>query len=158
MLPALAALAAAALPVLLVWAAAVDIFNRRIPNGIPVLIGISFAVCATTSNLPFPAALSHLICFLFILACGFTLFAFSVIGGGDAKLLAVMALWSGFDGLSLFLVRTTIAGAALALAYAGRNAACDALGLHAWREKTIPYGVAIAASALSVLPNWMSAF
>jgi prepilin peptidase CpaA len=148
----LSACAAAALPVLLVWAAAADILTRRIPNAIPALIGVFFFISACASQLPMGELLSHALCGLIVLACGFTLFAFAIVGGGDAKLLAAAALWVGFGGIPVFLFGTAVAGAALALFYLARNAVSGATG-DSRRHRAIPYGVAIAAGALSALPG-----
>lgn len=55
--------------------------------------------------------------FLIFLIVGFILFAAGVIGGGDAKFLAVVSLWVGWNGCQLFLITLLVMGAGLALAY-----------------------------------------
>lgn len=83
---------------------------------------------------------------LLVLAVGFTLFAWNLFGGGDVKLLAALAFWTGFSDLPRLLLVTTLAGGALAL------------GILVWRrlrlatgetiDQRLPYGIAIAAGGI----------
>ena len=82
-----------------------------------------------------------------------------LVGGGDAKLLAAAALWLGFDQLVPFLAYVTIFGGALALLLlAYRRCPPARLPLPDWAARLhakgegMPYGVAIAAGALSIYP------
>src|SRR6185295_3126025 len=51
-----------------------------------------------------------------LLAVGFFLFQANVIGGGDAKLLAGAAVWTGFTAFAPFIFWTAMAGGVVALA------------------------------------------
>ena len=97
------------------------------------------------------------------------MFAAVWIGGGDAKLFAVSALWLGWSGLPIFLVATALAGGVLAVMLL--NARSPVLkpyftGAPNWFIRLVtpgaevPYGVAIAAGALAAFPRsaLMSAF
>ena len=94
------------------------------------------------------------------LVAGFTLFALGYIGGGDAKLFACVSLWLGMHDLLLYALLASMFGGGLTLGLlAARRvplprllAAQDwLLRLHDEREG-IPYGVALAAGAIFILP------
>src|SRR3954453_18450483 len=89
-----ALLMAAPALVLLVWAAAIDLGSRRIPNWLTfslVIGGIvqSLVFGATTS--PGASLLGLLVGF----SIPFVLFAMGALGGGDVKLLAGVGAWLG---------------------------------------------------------------
>src|SRR5208337_2800414 len=154
----LTATAAASLPVLLVWAGAVDIVTRSIPNAVVLLLAACFVVFAAAAGIDIAQLIAHVLCALAVLIGGFVLFSESWIGGGDAKLLAGAALWFGFDNILPFLAWVALAGGAIALAFLSANIVRDQLGVASPRPATIPYGAAIAAGALAVLPDWLAAF
>ncbi len=147
--------AAAALPVLLVWAGAVDLLTRVIPNTVVLLLAACFPFFAVAAEMPLAQIAAHMACACIVLVCGFMLFSRSMIGGGDAKLLAAASLWFGFDSLLPFLAGTALAGGVLSLAYLGFSAAKARLGADSPFAQSIPYGAAIAAGALAVLPEWL---
>jgi prepilin peptidase CpaA len=152
----LTATAAAALPVILVWAAAVDILTRKIPNTVVLLLTACFAIFAVAAGMPFAQIAAHAACASAVLLFGFLLFSLSMVGGGDAKLLAAASLWFGFDSLLLFLASTALAGGVLSLAYLAVSAARVGLGQEDALVRSIPYGAAIAAGALAMLPDWLA--
>ena len=73
-------------------------------------------------------------------------FYLRMMGGGDVKLASAIALWFAPQGTLRFLIYMSVAGGVLTLAV---------VGLHKLRKKEgkpeIPYGVAIAFGALSIL-------
>ena len=152
----LTATAAAALPVILVWAGAVDIFTRAIPNPVVLLLAACFALFAVAAGMPPTKIGGHMICACVVLVCGFWLFSQSMIGGGDAKLLAAASLWFGFETLLPFLAATALAGGVLSLTYLAFSAAKVGLGQESALARTVPYGAAIAVGALAVLPDWLA--
>lgn len=89
--------------------------------------------------------LSHLAHFGLALAGALALFGFRIWGGGDAKFYAACALWFGLDRALLFLVATAAAGVFVVVA-SGVSAKIQRK--KAWRRE-IPYGVAIAAGAIT---------
>ncbi len=153
----LTATAAAALPVLLVWAGAVDIFTRAIPNALVLLIAACFVLFAAAAGMPSAKIAGHAMCAGLVLAFGFLLFSRSLMGGGDAKLLAAASLWFGFETLPPFLAATALAGGVLSLAYLAVSAARVGLGQTTELARTVPYGAAVAAGALATLPDWLAA-
>ncbi|MGO8954487.1 MAG: prepilin peptidase [Rhodomicrobium sp.] len=158
MFPAMAATAAATFPVLLVWAGAVDIVTRSIPNAVVLLLAACFVVFAAAAGIDIARLMAHLLCAVAVLIGGAVLFSESWIGGGDAKLLAGAALWFGFENILPFLASVALAGGALALAFLSANLVQGWFGVVSARPATIPYGAAIAAGALAVLPDWLAAF
>ncbi|GJE60173.1 A24 family peptidase [Methylobacterium trifolii] len=150
-------------PFLMAYAAASDLLTMLIPNRISLALGLGFCVLAATGLLSWAELGQHVGAGALVLAVTFTLFAFGVIGGGDAKLASVTALWLGFDGLLDYLLIASILGGGLTLAIlAARSHPLPytiarlpfALHLHD-RQTGIPYGIALAAAALLVLPETM---
>jgi prepilin peptidase CpaA len=158
MLSPLNATAAAALPVLLVWAGAVDIVTKSIPNSIVLLLAAGFSAFAAAAGLSVPQLFAHAFCALAVLTGGFFLYSQSLIGGGDAKLLASLALWSGFENILQLLVWISLAGGGLSLAWLLVHSTRTRLGLASASLPAIPYGAAIAAGALIVLPDWLASY
>lgn len=102
-------------PLLLMAAALKDATSFTIPNTIPLLLTAAFPIAALACGLPLPAMALHGAVGLAALLAGMTLFAFRLVGGGDAKLIAAAALWLGWPALVMFVVATVFAGGALSL-------------------------------------------
>ena len=94
-------------------------------------------------------------------ALGLILFAFGLMGGGDVKLMTVLALWAEPSGLLTLLFYTSLAGGFLSIFWLLplRRLVAPMIG---WAEgqrnnKQIPYGVAIAAGGLAISSSlWVS--
>ena len=145
---------------LLLLAAGWDFAGLRIPNlltGTTAALFIAYGVLALG---PGDWAL-HLVVAAGVFLLALSLFAFGLIGGGDAKLLTVVGLWTGAAELPAVLVITAIAGAALALflvsvrPYLWALASCLPAGValrYVPRSMQpgagIPYGVPIAVAAI----------
>lgn len=139
-----------ALPVFLglVAAAAVsDVRSYRIPNVVPLALALAFlaaqALAGHWDAVPGAAAAGAL-----ALAFGWALQAGGVWGGGDAKLVAAIALWTGLADLPRFLLVTAFAGGGLALGYLilryrARRRLADSTGGQRGPQH-LPYGLAIA--------------
>jgi prepilin peptidase CpaA len=85
----------------LLMAAASDVARLRIPNGL-IVLGL---VIACTFLLATPAPwLPHLAVGGVAFGVTFALFAMNLIGGGDAKLFPVVALWCGPEATRDFLL------------------------------------------------------
>lgn len=131
-------------------AAITDIKYRLIPNTLSMIIAalwVPYALFMTGEMLyPFITA-------LVILVLAFAAFAAGWIGGGDAKLLAVCALWMGPDQIAPFLFQTAMAGGALALLWRFEAPvrlalARSGMDVDVAVTRELPYGLAIAAGAL----------
>lgn len=104
------------LPLLTV--AVFDIRDNRIPNNWVILSLISMVAALAfkyqgITNVP----VSNLIAFFVMLVLGFALFSMRVMAGGDVKLMAVLALGTGLEHLTTFLMVTVLCGAVYGLFY-----------------------------------------
>jgi prepilin peptidase CpaA len=148
MVPAPAALDAliglTVLTALLIVAALSDLRTRRISN----------RLCLTTALLAVPYWLvtepTHpwrlLIQIGLALGVGLVLlmpFIANLLGGGDVKLMAALALWLPPASLINALLIVSIAGGVLGLAML--------LLARRWTEKSVPYGVAIAIAGIAAI-------
>lgn len=106
--------AAAATMILLIAAAASDITRYRIPNAIVYAIVAAFAAGAIF-NFTWPAIVWPVLAGVAMFLLGAGLFALGLFGGGDVKLIAAMALWTGFADLPRFLLIMGAAGGLLGL-------------------------------------------
>ncbi len=146
---------------IMAFAAAMDLLTMTIPNRVSLALAAAFFLAAPLIGLPLSEIGMHVAAGALVLVAGIALFALGGFGGGDAKLLAVGALWIGFDQLLLFLTLTAMLGGVLAVAillYRKRSilslyryAPDWAIDLHK-PGSGIPYGIAIATSGLLVLP------
>jgi prepilin peptidase CpaA len=153
-------------PFAMAYAAAADLLTMTIPNRLSLGLLAAFAVIAPIAGLAWQAILIHLAVGSGMLLLGIALFAFGVVGGGDAKLLAAASLWLGLEPLVPFLGYVGLFGGVLALAVlAYRSVPAGARPLPGWALRLhtkgggVPYGVAIAAGALTVYPStfWYAA-
>lgn len=147
----------------LIAAGASDLARYEIPNGLSVALVAAFALFAAT--LPLPVVVDHVLVGLTVLGAMAALFAAGLCGGGDVKLLAATALWMGWVRLPEFLLLTALAGGALALIllavrYLAASPMVAATGVRPRRlfakSSGVPYGVAIAAAGLFMLPQLTS--
>jgi prepilin peptidase CpaA len=138
-----------------------DMRTRRIPNALAAAIaGLGLARMVLAAD---PVATADTVAAsAAILAVAFLLYWRGILGGGDAKLVAAMALLIGFRDLFDFLLLMSVCGGVLAFAILAR----DKLRPHRWRlspasmlsmsgaataRSTVPYGVAIAAAGVAML-------
>jgi prepilin peptidase CpaA len=99
---------------LLVAASGFDVLKLRIPNAIPLGLLALFALETLLGTSP-PAPLGHLLAMVLALAVLLPLFALDMLGGGDVKLLAAVALWLGLTKLAPLMILVGIAGGIFAL-------------------------------------------
>ncbi len=91
----------------------------------------------------------------------FSMFSMGWIGGGDAKLAAVAALWIGWGSLLNFGLDTAIYGGALTvvLLFVRKLSLPPSLTQFEWvarlhHPKTgVPYGIALAAAGIITFPE-----
>lgn len=143
-------------PVLVTIAAIGDFLTMKIPNWLNVLVGVTFFGAAFYVGMPLEQIGWHVAAGLLVLVVGFGLFAAGYVGGGDAKLLAVAAMWLGMGQLIEFLVIMSLAGGVLAIAmkfWWWIRLETELRGAGWFKSKVkssidLPYGVAIAIGAL----------
>ncbi|MGO4667657.1 A24 family peptidase [Bosea sp. 2RAB26] len=148
-------------PAAMAYAAASDLFTMTISNRLCLLVIALFALCAGLLGMPWGQIGWHVAAGGLMLVVCFGLFAAGWIGGGDAKLAAATALWFGFEQLMPYLMLAAVLGGVLTLLIVKlRSGPLPALAenwswakrLHA-ANQGVPYGIALALSALIVLPE-----
>jgi prepilin peptidase CpaA len=152
-------------PALMAFAASSDFFTMTISNRVTLALAGGFLVMAVITGMSPSDVLSHLGAAALVLAVTFTCFARGWIGGGDAKLAAATALWLGFDHLVAYLLYASILGGVLTLAMIRFRIMPlpQPLAEQEWAKRLhkvdngVPYGIALAASALMIYPDtaWM---
>lgn len=154
-------------PAALAFAGAMDLVTMTIPNRISIALIVGFVVAAIVARMGWWELASHVGAGALMLVIGFGMFARGWLGGGDAKLLAAVALWFGFDQLLPYILLAAVAGGLLAivlLAYRKFTPPLwltrQAWAMHLHDQRTgIPYGIALAAAALKLYPStpWVDA-
>ena len=152
-------LALAAFAGLLVYAAGSDVARLTIPNWVSIVMTALFVVTALAVSMPLAEIGLHLGVGAGVLVVGFILFQANIIGGGDAKLLAAGAVWTGFAAFAPFMFWTATAGGVVALSLLAarhfiKQAETNPSFVNRLLERNggIPYGVAIMTGGLMALP------
>ena len=107
-------IATVAFGALLIAASCSDVLKLRIPNLIPLGLVALFALQVLIGR-GAQAPLDHLLAMGLALAALLPLFALNMLGGGDVKLLAAVALWLGMGKLAALLILVGIVGGLFAL-------------------------------------------
>ncbi len=150
---------------LLLAAACHDVVSRTIPDMISILLAVVAGLGRLLEGpvvLAISAAAALLLLALLLIA-----HSYAVIGGGDVKLMAALAIGLSPLDSCRFVIATAIAGGLLAVVYlllarvtrpasgARRGSRLRrVLAIEAWRIRTcesLPYGVAIAGGGAFVL-------
>jgi len=152
-------LALAAFAALLIYAACSDIAKLIIPNWVSIALTALFLPAALATGMPLAEIGLHLLFGVGVLVVAFFLFQANIIGGGDAKLLAAAAVWTGFPAFAPFILWTAVAGGLLAAALLAarfflKQAETNPSFVNRLlkQQNGIPYGVAIMAGGLMVMP------
>lgn len=155
-------------PAIMAFAAASDLFTMTISNRVSLALIAGFAVMAFATGMGSHDILSHIGAAAAVLAVTFAFFSRGWIGGGDAKLAAATALWLGFDQLMNYLLYASLLGGLLTIIVIHFRfmPLPAALSRQDWARRLhrvdagVPYGIALAISALLVYPEtfWMQTF
>ena len=135
------------LAAILVFAAAVDVRTFTISNKLNLAVALLAPLYWLSVALPlWPDVGVHLAVStgVFVLLAG--AFYAGMMGGGDVKLAAALALWFSPQSTIKFLVLTSLAGGVLTLGVLAWHRAMKREG-----RPEIPYGVAIAFGGLVIL-------
>jgi prepilin peptidase CpaA len=140
-----------------------DLATYRIPNWVNGALLVLYPVACVLLQAEMDLWLHGLAGFAVLLALGIGLFAFKIMGGGDVKMIAVLALWVGFgQGLIDFMILFALLGGVLTLALLFLRKLAPYLVLK-WRgvhgtiprvltyHEPLPYGVAIGLAFVWVL-------
>src|SRR5690348_5289929 len=136
-----------ALAAILVFAAVVDVRTFTISNRLNLTVALLAPVYwASVALSPWPGIAVQVAAAATVFVLFAAAFYAGMMGGGDVKLAAALALWfSPFTTLR-FLVLTSLAGGVLTLVV---------VALHRARKREgrpeVPYGVAIAAGGIAIL-------
>lgn len=136
-----------ALAIALLVAAFTDIRRRQIDNWLTAAIALSAPAywwAAGLSLWPDVAMMVGVALLAFVVLAG--LFALKLMGGGDVKLLAALALWLAPMSFVKLLVIMSLIGGVLTILMAMWH-----FTVTRRRDAKIPYGVAIAAAGLITL-------
>ena len=154
-------------PALMAFAASSDLFTMTISNRVSLALGAAFLLLAVITGMSFTAFGWHIAAAALVLVVAFAFFSQGWIGGGDAKLAAATSLWFGFEHLLNYMVYAALFGGVLTLLLLEFRKFPLPLFLagQPWVQRLhekgggVPYGIALAASALMVYPhtNWMPA-
>jgi prepilin peptidase CpaA len=107
-------IASLAFGALLVAASCWDVLKLRIPNMIPLALLLLFGLQLLIGP-GVPAPLDHLLAMGLALLVLLPLYVLNMLGGGDVKLLAAVALWLGQGKLAALLVLVGVVGGLFAL-------------------------------------------
>lgn len=147
-----------AVPLLI--AACTDFWTMKIPNKVSLAMMAGFILTLPLTWQGLPMLTEHLMVGSIFLLAGFAMFAFGWLGGGDAKLMAAIALWFGWADILSFVLYTTLFGAALGVFMLLGNMLVPVrlrtseLGMRMFQGgNDMPYGLALAAGALLVWPS-----
>jgi prepilin peptidase CpaA len=155
------------LTALLVAAAFFDLATYTIPNVLPAAMLLLFAVFLLVMALGGHALTwrqiaPHLISGGAGLALGMAFFAFGWVGGGDSKLFAMTCLWLGWgDAIYQYALIASLLGGLLTvgLLMLRRIPLPRVMAEQPWLmrladyQSGVPYGVALAFAAISILPD-----
>src|ERR1700750_1057342 len=138
-------------PALMAFAAASDLFTMKISNRVSLALVGGFVVLAPLSGMGLHDFLLHFGAGAAVLVVAFACFAMGWVGGGDAKVVASVALWFGFDHLLDSLLSASLLGAALTilLIQFRQWPRPSLLAGQAWlnrlhdKQSGIPYGIAL---------------
>jgi len=149
----------------LVLAAAYDLTSYTIPNYVSVLLLAGFLLLGLWQGMGFGTFASHVSAGTALLAVGWLMFAFGIVGGGDAKLMAAIGLWTGWPMMPAYVFAFSLAGGVLVLLLLlfRWTPVPDRFLRIAWvaglhdTNNGVPYGLALAAGAVAIMPR-MSIF
>jgi prepilin peptidase CpaA len=150
-----------AFPLAMLYAAASDLLSMTIDNRVSLVLVAAFVVAAPIVGMDLTTFGLHWLAGALVLLIGFGLFAAGWVGGADAKIAAVVALWFGWGGLLEFIALAAVFGGVLTiLLLSFRKFILPVVVVRqAWLarlhhpETGVPYGIALAAAALATYPH-----
>ena len=148
-------------PLCMAMAAFSDLLTMTIPNRLSLVLIGAFLAIAPFAGLNLHDFLLHLAAGGAVFSACFVLFAFNIMGGGDAKILTASAIWFGWnDSLVNYLAYVSILGgflSVLILMMRSQHNLIIAYGIPVpetmLHKKKVPYGIAIGAAAFIAYPS-----
>lgn len=152
-------------PFMMIFSSFSDLFSMNISNKVSLILIAAFAGLAFAIGMDMQTILWHLATFALVLTIGFTLFAFNIIGGGDAKLAASTALWLGWAHTGMYILLASFIGGILTILILKFRSGLipEKLNKLDWvlrlhdSKNGAPYGIALGIAALLIYPTtpWM---
>jgi prepilin peptidase CpaA len=145
----------------MIYAGLMDLVTLRIRNTLVIAIGGAWLVLAPLSGFTLAELSQSAAVGAGVLAVTFTFFALGWIGGGDAKLAAVTALWfAPYEALQYFAFASVLGGILTLVIVQLRTGVVPLFfyrvpwiaQLHDSRAG-VPYGAAMAPAALIIFPE-----
>ena len=144
----------------LLYAATTDASSMLITNKTVMVVLVAFALATPLAWDGWAVFGEHMLIGLAFFVAGFVMFAVGGLGGGDAKLMAATGLWWTAGDAIPYVMWVTVFGGVLALfLMLGRNFMPASVTTHRMvakmfsEQKKMPYGLALTAGALVVLPG-----
>ena len=154
-------ISAVVLVMAMIYGAVSDLGRFTIPNWVPLLAVAAFFVAAWAAGLDVQQIAVSLGIGLSCLTVGIAAFALGVFGGGDIKLFAAGAVWTGWSAFAPYVMAVAVAGGILSLILllfrhlplGSRLARVDWVGALHRPTEPVPYGVTIATETVLSLPR-----
>jgi prepilin peptidase CpaA len=153
-------------PLAMIYAGLMDLATLKIRNTLVLAIGLAWLILAPLAGFSVSELGSSALVAAGVFVVTFTFFTLGWIGGGDAKLAAVTALWFQPSEALLYFIYASLLGGLLTVVLLQLRTRLLPLALYRvpWiaqlhDSKTgLPYGAAMAPAALLVLPDtaWMT--
>jgi prepilin peptidase CpaA len=148
-------------PLCMAMAACSDLITMTIPNRVSVVLLVAFVAIAPFAGLTLSQIGLHLAAGAIVFGVCFALFAFNIMGGGDAKILTASAVWFGLSqSLVAYLSYISVFGGMLSILVLLIRAKHDLIVVSRipmpatmLDAKKVPYGVAIGAAGLLAFPS-----
>lgn len=132
------------LTVLLIAAAVTDIRSRIISNRLNIAIAVLAPLYWLASGIPaWPDMALQIALGIAIFGAFAALFALGLMGGGDVKLLAAVALWFPWQAIGLLILIMAMIGGIITVVTVVHHRVSRRLG-----QPEVPYGVAISLAAM----------
>lgn len=152
----------------LLYAALRDVTRYTIPNGLVLWLAAAYALLAPLAGLGPRAMLFSLGVAAMVFFVTIAAFALGWMGGGDSKLMTVVALWIGPQALPQFLVATLVLGGLLAISIMTLRLLPDGAATlrSGWLlrlrapDAGVPYGLPIGLAGLMTVSQtgWVTGF
>lgn len=149
-------------PFAMAYALLTDLFSMTIANRVSMILLATFAIVAPLSGMEWMTYFQHFGTGALVLVITFGLFAVGGMGGGDAKLMAVTAVWFGWNPalVQYFLIASLLGGLLTMAILMYRNSNLPVfvgnvgfLQRMAQKNEGIPYGIALGSAGLIVAPQ-----
>jgi len=103
-------------PVVMMLAMVADFRTLEIPDRLSLALAAAYPLAALSAGSSWQQILWSFALEAMMLLAAIVMFTLRIMGGGDGKLLAATALWTGHEHLMAFLLLTALAGGILTIA------------------------------------------